>query len=352
MTGLSQRPFLGFLTLISSILTLAPSSVRASEYIDAVFRQFEASIPQELKLDGKKNIERLKQIASSQSLSDRAVDLNLRAILRQSQIGPSLFFRPTDLGYWQMTAKVPDGKGIFVVEQKGSANYIKYVLPRTLRSTTPIQRGDKITKIISNNKGDHTVEIQSDPTSLAKKVSYDATTKSYYSMVSDYIQSSSRTIHDKAKKRSWIYLHLIDCSKPLLTLTSRITSQNNKPEAIIIDLRDSYCPSSTDFSRFHSNLDGRPITILQNSGTKGGAEKLITLLKASDARVVTTVGEPSAGIADLLGTTISNSVIIATNKNTRSFSGPLQPDIFLKDSYIFAKGHDDLLGGYMSLKQK
>ncbi len=338
----SQSTYICF-TLILVLLTLPiKANVRLqTQQLDEVIGLLELKKPYADRELWLKNAASLHRIIQKNKLTDQQFAVALNQLLASSGIYSPAVFSTDSFPYLQMLHPEKSHLWGYIAKLHGSASYIQYVL----NAGSTLQRGDRLEKppSLPKPKGSISLIIKKSPLKANQVLS---TPQDHRSLREAFFDFSYRSIGTfTAQNQQHPYIHLLDCGSSSLPLIKTWIGKAKKTAHFFLDLRDCYCEDSTAITAtIHKQLPQSKIVILQNKGTRLGAEHLIQSIKSSWRENSVSIGEPTGGFSSprqALKLSMGDLwLLIPEHKQTVA---PLAPDFFTKDSFIYAQGQDDLL---------
>lgn len=289
-----------------------------------------------------KNAEKLKKIILEKDFSEDEFVTLLNQLIRSAGVpGPTVLIEGS-FHYLQMIKpEINFPMGLFA-QKRGHAFYVKYVLNPKLE----LKRGDRLEAMPLNVSHKHplslTVKRTPLETAMNHVISYDKRPLKEALYQYSYQSIAAITVDEKL----FHYIHILDCSQESLPLVDTWSAKAKKGKTYyMIDLRDSFCLDGAALAaKLRSRLAESEVIVLQNQGTRLGAEDFIRNLRKSLKTQLKTMGEASAGFSvPREAKKLSNGNLWLYIPDRKEVLSPLSPDVPIKDSYMYAQGKDDLL---------
>ena len=300
-----------------------------------------------LRQDLKELTTRLKSKNSSRDLAIAS----LEGFFAKYGVFAPVILAPSDLLHWQITQTLPmDFIGV-TQERRGKSFYVKYALPYGLKSDTRLLRGDQITRLAERESAaspELTLRLRPEPIAAPKTIAVQPSAQNYRETMKIYSEQSMQRFNSGDKKLH--YLHVLDCSDLIAPVLAEFANKSAAVDSVIIDLRDSFCLSSTMAAKLISELPSKTkVYFLQNQQTRMGAEDLIIAVKKLRQGTLT-IGEPTRGFQNSRQQAqLHNRPEFLYLPSQLSPGSPSNPDYRVKDSFIFAQGKDDLLSAALAI---
>lgn len=287
----------------------------------------------------------IKQNPSTVDAAALAIDTIL---LEAGSASPNLL-NAQSLIYWQLNQSLPNNFAGVFSSKIGRYDYVRYPTPLAKLLNIDASRGDRLELIPSQISAEkHKISIKQEPLSQAKRFEFEKQKLNYQKVMRVYSQETARSF--KLPSKNSMYIHLLDCSSFVEPTFREFIAAEKRNNLVILDLRDSYCESSLTIEKALTVIDRKvPIAFLQNRQTRKGAEDLIQNLRKIRSNILV-LGEPSAGYqGDREAITLKDLPwSLNVTKNPLSKTTSIEPDFYIKDSFMFSADADDLLNKALS----